>query len=186
MQNAWCSKKAKEIQHYADTNNTKRFYDALKTIYGIQTTGSSPLLSADGSTLLTDKAEILRRWVEHFDSVLNFPSHINEDVIPQLSQVKMNMSLDDPPTVAEVEKVIAALSSGKAPGSDAWIYKVGGTRLAIKINELFETIWRESRMHLRMPLLSTYTREKVTDSAASTTVTFLSSQLQESYLHECS
>ena len=31
----------------------------------------------------------------------------------------MNMSLDDPPTVAEVEKATAALSSGKASGSDA-------------------------------------------------------------------
>ena len=56
----------------------------------------------------------------------------------------MNMSLDDPPTVAEVEKAIAALSSGTDPGSDAIpaeIYKVSGTWLAIKINELSETIW---------------------------------------------
>ena len=62
----------------------------------------------------------------------------------QLPQVKMNMSLDDPPTVAEVEKATAALPSGKAPGSDAIpaeIYKAGGTRLAIKINELFKTVW---------------------------------------------
>ena len=51
---------------------------------------------------------------------------------------------DDPPTVAQVEKTIAALSKGKAPGSDAIpaeIYKTGGTRLAIKINELFDTLW---------------------------------------------
>ena len=55
----------------------------------------------------------------------------------------MNMSLDDPPTVVEVGKAIAALSSGKAAGSDAIpaeIYKAGGTRLATKINELFETV----------------------------------------------
>ena len=97
------------------------------------------MLSADGSTLLTDKAEILHLWAEHFDSVLNRTSHIIEDVIAQLLQVKLNMSLDDPPTVAEVEKAIAALSSGKAPGSDAIpaeIYKACGTRLAIKINDI--------------------------------------------------
>ena len=75
MQNAWYSKKAEDIQHYADTNNTKRFCDALKTVHGTQTTGSSPLLSADGSTLFTDKAEILHRWAEHFDGVLNRSSH---------------------------------------------------------------------------------------------------------------
>ena len=54
------------------------------------------------------------------------------------------MSLDDSPTVVEVEKAIAALSNSKAPGSDAIpvkIYKAGGTRLVIKINEPFETIW---------------------------------------------
>ena len=65
-------------------------------------------------------------------------------MIAQLPQVKMNMSLDNPPTVIEVEKAIAALSNDKAPGSDtipAVIYKAGATRLAIKINELFETIW---------------------------------------------
>ena len=28
MQNAWYSKKVKEIQHYAVTNNTQRFYNA--------------------------------------------------------------------------------------------------------------------------------------------------------------
>ena len=69
--------------------------------------------------------------------VQNRPSHINEDVIAQLPQVKMNISLDDQPTVAEVEKAIAAHSSGKVPGSDATpaeTYKAGGTRLAIKIN----------------------------------------------------
>ena len=125
--------------------NTKLFYDALKTIYGTQTTGSSPMLSADGSTLLTDKAEILHRWAEHFDSVLN-RSHINEDVLAQLPQVKLNMSLDDPPCVTEVEKAITALSNDKAPGYDTIpteFDKAGCTQpcATIKNNELFETIW---------------------------------------------
>ena len=82
--------------------------------------------------------------IRHFDSVLNRPSYINEDVIAQLPQMELNISLDDPPAVAEVEKAIAARSSGKAPGADAFpaeIYKAGGTRLAIKIGELFQIIW---------------------------------------------
>ena len=78
------------------------------------------MLSTGGSTLLlTGKAEILHRRATHLDSVQNCPSHINEDVIVQLPQVKMNMCLDDPPTVAELEKALAARSSGKATGSDA-------------------------------------------------------------------
>ena len=64
-------------------------------------------------------------------------------MIAQLHQVKMNMSPGEPHTVAEVEKAIVALSSGKAPGCDAIpaeICKAGGTRSAIKTNELYETL----------------------------------------------
>mgnify|MGYP006282283491 CR=1 FL=1 len=55
----------------------KNFYDSLKEVYGPTTSGSSPLLSADGSTLITDK-KILERWAEHFDSILNRSSTIND------------------------------------------------------------------------------------------------------------
>ena len=74
MQDSRLSTKADEIQKYADSNHSKRFYDALKTIYGPQTSGTSPLLSADGSTLFTEKNAILKRWAEHFNNVLNRPS----------------------------------------------------------------------------------------------------------------
>ncbi|KAJ1154029.1 hypothetical protein NDU88_006786 [Pleurodeles waltl] len=54
MQDSWLSKKAVEIQKYADSNNFKGFYDVLKTIYGPQSSGTSPLLCANVSTLFTD------------------------------------------------------------------------------------------------------------------------------------
>ena len=55
MQDSWLSKKAEEIQSFADRKDLKKFHDALKTIYGPKSSGATPLLSADGSTLLTDK-----------------------------------------------------------------------------------------------------------------------------------
>ena len=54
----------------------KKFHDALKIIYGPKSSGATTLLSADGSTLLTDQEAILKRWAEHFNSVLNRPSSI--------------------------------------------------------------------------------------------------------------
>ena len=36
MQDSWLAAKADEIQKYADTHNSKRFYDALKEVYGPQ------------------------------------------------------------------------------------------------------------------------------------------------------
>ena len=50
----------------------KKFFDTLKT-------RTTPLLSADGTSLLTDKEAILERWTEHFDGVLYRPSSISDE-----------------------------------------------------------------------------------------------------------
>ena len=59
-----------QIKSFADRKDIKKFFDALKTVYGPQSSGTTPLLSADGTSLLTDKKAILKRWTAHFDSVL--------------------------------------------------------------------------------------------------------------------
>ena len=68
----------------------KKFHDALKTIYGPKSSGAATLLSADGSTLLTDRGamigSIMERWTEHFNSVPNQPSGINEDAIDKFQR----------------------------------------------------------------------------------------------------
>ena len=52
MQNNWLSNKADEIQVYADRNDAKRFYSALKSMYGPQSSGSSPMSQMDRCFLL--------------------------------------------------------------------------------------------------------------------------------------
>ena len=129
MQDSWLRKKTEEIQSFADRNDMKKFHDALKTIYGPKSSGATTLLSADGNTLLTDKEAILERWAEHFNSVLNRPSSINQDAIDRLPQIECNVLLDEFPTVTETRKAVQQLSSGKAPGADAIpaeVYKAGG------------------------------------------------------------
>ena len=146
MQDAWLSQKADEIQKFADDNNMKGFYDSIKAVYGPQPASSSPLLSADGCELITEKPRILERWAEHFDNVLNRPSHICEDAISKLPQVDINHSMDDPPTLSEVEKAIQQLSDGKAPGVDAIpaeIYKHAGEQLRSKLLQLLQTMWAQ-------------------------------------------
>ena len=142
MQDSWLSSKADEIQSFADRKIMK-FFDALKTVYGPQSSGTTPLLS--GTSLLTDKEAILKRWAEHIDSVLNRPSSVRDDAINRLPQVECNLLLDEFPTVSETVKAIKLLSSGKAPGSDiipAEIYKAGGIPVA-KMTELFHIMWRK-------------------------------------------
>ena len=146
MQNTWFSNKADEIQGYADNHDTKRFYDALKNVYGPQPSGYSPLLSADGSRLIAEKKQILERWAEHFNQVLNRPADINEEAITRLPQVQINRDLDIIPSVGEVHRAIKQLVSGKAPGSDgipAEVYKAGGPAVVQKLTELFQSIWEK-------------------------------------------
>ena len=65
--------------------------------------GASFLLSAEGSTLITDKEKILERWAEHFNSVLNRLSAINNDAIDRLPPVPIDETLDALPTLEETQ-----------------------------------------------------------------------------------
>ncbi|BHF61836.1 hypothetical protein SprV_0100481500 [Sparganum proliferum] len=87
MQDAWTAGKAEEIQGYASRNAWKNFFSAIKVVYGPPTKGTAPLLSADGSTFLTEKTQILQRWAEHFRGVLNRPYTIFDAAIARLPQV---------------------------------------------------------------------------------------------------
>ena len=62
MRDSWLSNKTIEIQRFADSHDLKNFYQALKAVYGPTSAGSVPLLAKDGSTLITDKNQILQRW----------------------------------------------------------------------------------------------------------------------------
>ena len=112
MQDSRLSSKAEEIQSVADRKDMKKFFDALKTVYGPQNSETTPLLSADGTSLFTDKEAMLKRWAEHFDSVLNRHSSISDDAINRLPLVECNLLLDEFPTVSETVKAIKLLSSG--------------------------------------------------------------------------
>ncbi|BHF78563.1 hypothetical protein SprV_0602167600 [Sparganum proliferum] len=163
MQDAWTARKAEDIQGYADRNESKKFFSAIKAVYeeeeeeeeeeeaytiagdrvfffmkaayGPPTKGTAPLLSADDNTLLTEKTQILQRWVEHFRCVLNRPPP----------------SPTPPSTVCRKWRPTAVqqLSSGKAPGSDAIpaeVYKHGDLQLMDHLTALFQEMWRQGEV----------------------------------------
>nr|VZI39845.1 unnamed protein product [Spirometra erinaceieuropaei] len=149
MQDAWTARKAEEIQGYADRNEWKNFFSVIKAVYGPPTKGTAPLHSADGSTLLTEKTQILQRWAEHFRGVLNRPSVISDAAIARLPQVETNADLDLPPSLQETIRAVQQLSSGKAPGSDAIpaeVYKHGGPLLMDHLTALFQEMWRQGEV----------------------------------------
>jgi len=84
MQDQWWERKAEEVQHLADANNSKQFFSALKTVYGPSKSGTAPLLSSDGTTLIKDKQGINSRWKEHFSQLLNLPSSVDQTALDQI------------------------------------------------------------------------------------------------------
>ncbi|VDM02689.1 unnamed protein product [Schistocephalus solidus] len=149
MQDAWMIRKAEEIQGYADCNEMKNFFKAIKAIYGPCIKGSAPLLSSDGTTLLTEKSQILKCWAEHFRNVLNCLSAISDSAIDRLPQVDTNNDLDLPPSLPETIWAMQQISSGKAPGSDAIpleVYKHGGPLLMAELTTLFQDMWSQGQV----------------------------------------
>ena len=71
------------------------------------------MLIADGNDLVTDKEAILESWAEHFNSVLNQTSNINEDAIYRHPQIECNVLLDEFHVVMETRKIAQQLSSDK-------------------------------------------------------------------------
>ena len=118
MQDEWREKKTDEIETYAATKNYKMFFSAIKEVYGPTKPRTTPLLSADGSTLLKEKSSINARWREHFSTMLNRPSTVDPTVLDQISQKPVITSLDLPPTIDEISKAIRQTSSENSPGMD--------------------------------------------------------------------
>nr|VZI39187.1 unnamed protein product [Spirometra erinaceieuropaei] len=85
--------RAEEIQEYADRSESKDCFAALE-IYGPPIKGTAPLLSSEGTILLTAKLQDLMRWTGHFGSIFNRSSTISNAVIDRLLQIEVDICLD--------------------------------------------------------------------------------------------
>ena len=145
MQNTWWKARAADMQDAADKRDYKTFYQSLKAIHGPKHKASPAIKSKDG-VLLTDPAQVLDRWSEHFNGVLNLDSEFDMSLLDEIPQWDMNMSLVTLPTLEEILGCIKQITSGKAPGSDGIppdIFKHGGTAIAEELLKLFTQIWKE-------------------------------------------
>ena len=118
MQNEWWTKKAQEIQSFADINDMHNFYNAVKSIYGPRSHCITPLQSADGLKVLKDQDSILGRWAEHFNTLLNQNSDADFTILKELPEFPSMDHLSQPPTFLEVLSAVRTLKNNKSPGSD--------------------------------------------------------------------
>ena len=149
IQNEWWTNLEKSTQMCADAGDYRGFYEALKAVYGPIYQVRSPLRSADGLELLTDKTAILSRWSEHFQALFNANRTVEDSVILRIPQQPVKAELDNPPSFEETTKAIKQIKCGKAAGVDgippeAW--KHGGPALHRKLHELFLCCWEQGKL----------------------------------------
>ena len=113
MHDKWWEKKAEYVQGFPDSNNSKQFFNSLKTLFGPSKSGSSPLLSAGGTTPIKDKAAIRERWKDHFSQLLTRQSSVDPTVLDQIPQRAVIEELDDCPSSYEVRHAIKQMTNGK-------------------------------------------------------------------------
>ena len=138
MENSWWTQKAAEIQFLADTNDTQRFYEALKTIYGPIQHAVHPLKSKDGSKVIKDHEGILSRWAEHLRELLSCANPTDSILLNLIPQLPVIPQLDDPPALHEIEAAVKALKNNKAAGPDgipAEVFKFGGHQLIRQLHQ---------------------------------------------------
>ena len=86
MENSWWTQKAEEIQRLADTNDSQKFYEALKAVYGPSHHKVHPLESKDGNTVIKDHDGILSRWAEHLSELLNCVNSMDPTLVDIIRQ----------------------------------------------------------------------------------------------------
>ena len=118
----------------------------MKAVYGPPKSGSTPLQSADGSTLIKDQEGLRNRWAEHFSTLLNRLSTVDPTALKQIPQRPTLNDLDLPPSMDEA---IKQMNSGRASVKDgipAEIYKTAGPRAMKVFLDIIQHIWDQEKM----------------------------------------
>ncbi len=120
LKNKWWTERALEIQRLANLGDTRGFFNATKAVNGPSYQGLKPLRSKDRQTLLKDNADIISRWREHFQELLNRNTSVEMETINQIPQRPIMEHVSPPPSRNEVLDAIRKLCNNKASGPD-WI-----------------------------------------------------------------
>lgn len=149
MENDWWLNVATDLQGFADCGDLQNFYSSLKQVYGPTNRSLAPVRSQDGTTLLTNRNQILERWQEHYCNLLNTHNPCDPaqlDAIPDMPTV---YEMDANPTIEEVKKAICCLKNNKSPGVDGIpgeVLKHGGDALHSRLHEIISAMWEVERV----------------------------------------
>jgi len=150
---AFLNRLAHEAQEGLRNNNLHPAYRSIKLLSGKEgPSAPAPVERLDGSAC-SSSTEILQRWQEHYQSVLNFPL---ATACPDLVALAGSSLPDptvctDPPTLTEVRRAIWRLTCGRTTGLNNITPEL--LRCAIGpvtngLHALFKRIWCSGRVPL--------------------------------------
>ena len=148
IQNKWWINVTERTQQYTDLGDYRGFLKALKAVYGPIHQVQIPLCSVDAQVLFTDKASILSRWSEHFQSLFSADHVIQDLAVLCIPQQPFKAELDQLPSMKEITKAIEQLKSSRAAGVDGIppeLWK-GGPALHSKLHELLVCCWEQGKL----------------------------------------
>ena len=143
MENNWWVQKMAQIQSYANINDTKNFYEALKGVHRPSRLSLHHVRSTDG-VLIKNKELILKGWAEYLQNLLNKVHTTDPDFLDDLPTLPIILKLDDPPSFNEVERAILRLKDNKAAGPDnipPEVIKYGGCALHRRLHNFILDCW---------------------------------------------
>ena len=144
MKEEWWKEKARLMQSAANKNDMRTSYNELKAIHGPCLNGMLAVRSSYGRIILNDPTRIIEEWAEHFEQLLNRPSHIANAKLDDLPSRPTLECLSLPITLEEVTNAIRVLKNGKASGCDSIppkVFKYGDPYLAERLLQLFSVAW---------------------------------------------
>ena len=108
----------------------------------------SAVRKEDGE-LTQNQEEMLQRWHQYFNKVLNQQSEFSEEVIQQMPILPPCLDLDEPPTEEELATALAKMKMRKAGGKTGILPEMvlfGGGVLWDRVLELMQVIWSEGEV----------------------------------------
>lgn len=149
IKDKWWQDKACQVQWLAETNQLGEFYSEVRKLTGTSYRAKVPLRSLDGMRLLTSKEDVLKRWAQHFNTLLNIDRSADLHTISIMPQLPIATELDEPLTCDEVVTAIRQQKNKRAVGTDlipGELLKYGGKELHESVWKLFVHMWKEERV----------------------------------------
>ena len=140
-------KEIENIERNRHGGKIRQFYQGVKSIRtGYQ--ARERMIKSKNGEIITGEMEVMERWKEHFEELLNPPTENNlgnndnrtiqgpEEEMPEIS-------------LEEVKRAIKHLRNNKSPGKDgipSEIWKGGGDILEERLHRLMKIIWTEENI----------------------------------------